>query len=260
MAMALIRRAYGELAKYRGAVELGWYDFRMGYRRSLLGPVWIGIQFCVWLGALTLILHRQLGDGPGSYAIYVATGMAVWEPLVGAMTDGARHFSQHAPLMKNVPVALSHLSVRRLAFLVFRAAVTAPIVIAVLIFFGPPIKLDNLILVVPALALLVLTMYSIIVLFGFIGAYHRDFEFFIPAVARFLFFVTPIFWQATEGVQKAISLLNPFTYYLDIVRGPLIGVSPPLSTWIIVGTFTAIGFLASLVVQANFRRSVIFWI
>jgi ABC-2 type transport system permease protein len=81
-------------------VELGWYDFITGYRRSLLGPLWIIIHFSVWIASLTLLLHSHLGDSLGSYALYVAVGMMVWEPLSGAMTDGPKHLSQHAQLRR----------------------------------------------------------------------------------------------------------------------------------------------------------------
>lgn len=258
--MGFFGRVYGALAKYRGAVELGWYDFMMGYRRSLLGPFWIMVQFGVWLAALTLILHRQLGDSPASYAIYVAVGMAVWEPLAGAMLDGSRHITQHAQLIKSVPVTLNYIAVRKLAFLLFRACLTVPVVVALLAIFGAPPDPATLILIVPAGLLVMLTMYAIIVVFGFIGAYNRDFEFFLPAVTRFLFFVTPIFWSATEGAQRTISLFNPFTYYLAIVRGPLLGVAPSTLQWGVVIALTLLGLITAVIVHANFRKSVIYWI
>ncbi len=255
----VVRTAYGEVARFRGAVELGWYDFTTSYRRSLIGPFWITIQFCVWIGALTLILHAQLGDSMGSYAMYVALGMLVWEPMVGAMIEGPKHFSQHAQLIKSVPIKLSQLSVRKLAFLLFRAGMTIPVVLALMLISNAPITLSTLLLA-PAVILVLMTMYSCIVLFGFIGAYQRDFEFFVPAATRFLFFVTPIIWQANEGIRKTISFFNPFTYYLEIVRGPLLGAPPSLLTWAIVTAISFAGFIAALTVQSFFRKSVIFWI
>lgn len=258
--MKIFRRAYGGLAKYRGAVELGWYDFTMGYRRSLLGPLWVAIQFLVWLSALTLILHQQLGNGLWPYAAYVGTGMFVWEPLSGAMLEGARHFSQQAQLIKSVPVPLSYISVRKLAFIIFRAAVTIPIVAGLLVMSGTQHDPHALLYIPLALTLVLLSMYCVIVLFGFVGAYHHDFEFFLPAVTRFLFFVTPIFWQPTDGLRQTISDFNPFTYYLNIIRAPLLGTPPSQMDWVVVGTFTFVGVVASLIVQFNFRKSVIFWI
>lgn len=258
--MSILGRAYGGLAKYRGAVELGWYDFTMGYRRSLLGPVWVAIQFVVWLSALTLILHANLGTGVWSYAAYVGTGMFVWEPLAASMQDGARHFSQQATLMKSVPVALSQISVRKLAFILFRASVTVPIIVFLLFMSDTQIDPRALVYVLPGAALMLVSLYCIIVLFGFVGAYNHDFEFFLPAVTRFLFFVTPIFWHPTDGLRRTISVFNPFTYYLNIVRQPLLGMPPTQMDWIVVGSLTLIGVIASLIVQANFRKSVIFWI
>lgn len=258
--MNVFQRAYGGLAQYRGAVELGWYDFSMGYRRSLLGPIWIAVQFLVWLSALTLILHAELGNGLWSYAAYVGTGMFVWEPIAASMQDGARHLSQQSVLLKSVPVPLSYISVRKLAFIVFRASVTLPIIAVVLLMSGAETNISVLALALPALALILISMYCIIVLFGFVGVYNRDFEFFLPAVTRFLFFVTPIFWHPTDGLRKAISDFNPFTYYLDIIRSPLLGTPPSQMDWIVVGSFTAAGVIAALIVHFNFRKSVIFWI
>ncbi len=258
-ASAAVRRVYGGLARFRGAVELGWYDFVMGYRRSFIGPFWQTIQFCIWIAALTLILHTQLGDSIGSYALYVAVGMAVWEPLAGAMTEGPRHFSQHAALIKDVPIKLSQLSVRKLAFLVFRACMTAPVLIAMFLIFGETPSPDIALLGLAAV-LILMTMYAFIVLFGFIGAFNHDFQFLVPAAMRFLFFVTPIIWQADSGFRKAISVFNPFSYYLEIVRGPLLGTPAPLTSWLVVAALSFTGLALALIVQGVFRRSVIFWI
>ncbi|GIK47444.1 MAG: putative O-antigen/lipopolysaccharide transport integral membrane protein ABC transporter RfbD [Alphaproteobacteria bacterium] len=258
-AIAGLRSTYSGIAQLRGAVELGWYDFITGYRRSLIGPFWVTIQFSAWILSLTLILHAQLGDSLGSYALYVAVGMMVWEPLSGAMAEGPRHFSQHAQLIQNVPIQLSHLSVRKLTFLVFRASMTAPVLLLLIVIFGGEVAI-NLPLLALAAVLILMTMYAFIVLFGFIGTFNHDFGFFVPAVTRFLFFVTPIIWQANEGIRKTISYFNPFSYYLEIVRGSLLGLPMSVTSWIVVASISLTGLIAAFIVQSVFRRSVIFWI
>lgn len=254
-----LRQLYGGIARLRGATELGWYDFITGYRRSFIGPFWIAIQFLVWILSLSLILHAQLGDSLGSYTLYVAVGMLVWEPLSGAMNEGPRHFSQHAQLIQNVPIHLSQLSVRKLAFLVFRACVTIPVVLLLMLAFGV-MPAPNLPLLALASVLVLMTMYAFIVIFGFIGTFNHDFAFFVPATTRFLFFVTPIIWQANEGIRQAISFFNPFTYYLEIVRGSLLGLPMSSTAWIVTASLSLTGFVLALVMQGLFRRSVIFWV
>ena len=62
---------------------------------------------------------------------------------------------------------------------------------------------------------------------GILSARFRDIPQLITNVMQVLLYVTPLLWDASSlGPRAWIAGLNPFTYLIQIVRGPLLGVSP----------------------------------
>lgn len=247
-----LRKSYHWTARYRGAVELGWYDFVTVYRRSFFGPVWPMIQMALWIGSITLVFHEALGDGLGSYALYVGLGLYAWDFIQAAVQEGPSHFTSQGGLIKNVPTELSIITVRKLAYLFFRAASQIPVPIFLVAFFGGTDW--HVLLILPVTVLFLLNAFSALTIGGILGVYFRDLEFFIPTVLRFLFFVTPIFWSGDAGFRKLLADYNPFSYFLELFRAPLNGESGSLMAWGVVAALTVVAFLAAIVMQ-RFHRS-----
>jgi len=250
---------FHQVARYRSAVELGWFDFVTMFRRSFFGPLWTLFQIAAWTATITLMFGDRLGIGIDAYVVYVGTGIYAWDIISSALSEGPRHLSKHADLIKSTRIDLSMLSVRKLSFLIFRSLFQAPVAIIIIILFGGGVDIGVLLLI-PAILLYAVNLYAILVVFGFIGVYFRDFDFFMPMLVRFLFFTTPIFWAGDKGVRKFFSTYNPFTYFLELIRAPLQGDYASLNAWLVVGAAAIIGSAAAFLVQLRFRRVVIYWI
>jgi ABC-type polysaccharide/polyol phosphate export permease len=65
-------RTIAPIARYRGAIELGWYDFIARFRRAFFGPLWVTFQFALWIGMLSMVLYDALGESFRSYIVYLA--------------------------------------------------------------------------------------------------------------------------------------------------------------------------------------------
>lgn len=243
----------------RAAAELGWYDFLMTYRRSFLGPLWLPIQMMALVAIITLVLGRSFADDVGLYAVYLALGLFAWELMSSALMEGPRLFAEKASLIRSVPVSLSTLALRKLVYLLCRTGLVAPVVAGIALIFGEPPRATAL-LVLIALPLLALNAYCVLILFGLIGVYLRDFHFLMQTVLRFLFFMTPIFWSGDTGARGFISKYNPLTYFIEIVRAPAMGEMPPARAWVIVIATAAVGVIAAYFVQTRFKRAIVFWL
>ncbi|MEM8770358.1 MAG: hypothetical protein AAGD92_01800 [Pseudomonadota bacterium] len=252
-----IHSIYHGLARYRSAVELGWYDFVGRFRRSKIGVLWSPIQMGMFVGVIVLLLRKGLGDGEMSYALYVAIGFYAWDFISVSLTEGATHFTAQAGLIKNTPVSLTHITLRKVSFLFFRSLLNAPIPIIAIVFFGGELGF-NLLWLLPAPILYACFTYSCLIVFGVIGAYFVDFSHMTQTVARFLFFTTPIIWQGDVGARKLISDYNPFSYFIEIVRAPLSGnvISP--TAWLVVIAASFGGLLLAVWVQTAFRTRLIY--
>ncbi len=251
------RRIFHRVAQFRGAVELGWYDFINGFRRSYVGPLWATAQMGLWIATLTLIFGDRMEGGVADYAVYVALGFFAWDFISWSLGEGPGHLASKGAVLKNIPVALSQVTVRRVSYLVFRSAFQLPVPIVVVGAFGDWPG-ASMLLLAPAIILFLLSSYACLTICGVIGIYFRDFEFLMPTLTRFLFFMTPIFWTADSGLRKLISTYNPFSYYIELVREPMTGgVGSPLA-WMIVTGLSVSGFAFAIFLQQRFRTGIIY--
>jgi len=103
--------------------------------------------------------------------------------------------------------------------------------------------------------LIIMTMFTFslgtIMLTSSISVYSRDFQYLITALARILFWVTPIIYEigsraGAGGILYTIIWLNPLTYYIEglhdvIYRGEIPGIEILLGCVIISIVMFTIG-------------------
>ena len=248
------------IARYRGPVELGWYDFIARFRRAYFGPLWITFQFALWIGTIALLLHDALGDGFSSYIVYLGVGYFVWEFLSSTIGEGPSHFTARESLLKNIPITLSNLTVRKVTFLFSRSPCQLPVVIIIILVFGDIQRPELLLLLLPLPVFLACFAYAMMVLLGLIGTIYRDTSFLMASIVRFLFFTSPVIWRGDAGMRKTISDYNPLAYFLELARAPIEGRFPPINAWIVVAAASFIGLAVALWVQSAFRNRMVYWL
>lgn len=253
-----LARAYSAVARYRGAVELGWFDFTTRFRRSFFGPLWATFQLGLWIASLAIIFHEALGEQFASYVIYVGLGLYIWDYLSASLIEGPSHFTSQAELIKNVPVDLSYITVRKISFLLIRSLFQLPIPIFLILIYGDIAKPTLLFLLAPIPILLAAFTYACLIILGMLSAQFRDIPFLMPSIVRFFFFTSPIIWRGDTGVRKVISDYNPFAYFLELLRAPIEGRAPLISAWVIVSVISFGGFALALWVQSAYRNRLIY--
>ncbi len=76
------------------------------------------------------------------------------------------------------------------------------------------------------LGLLLVLVWSpaVVAVFGFLGAFFPDSQFIVTNLMRVAMFATPIFWthEGEGGLRGAFYYWNPFTYFIDMVRQPIV--------------------------------------
>jgi ABC-2 type transport system permease protein/lipopolysaccharide transport system permease protein len=116
-------------------------------------------------------------------------------------------------------------------------------------------------LAIPGLLLLGLNGMYIGMLLGVFGTRFRDLHPIVTSVVQVIFFITPIFWKPDQLSHRHVFVtFNPFAYMVDIVRMPLLGEVPPLSTWVVVIVMTIVGQLIAFTFFARYRARVAYWL
>jgi len=259
-----LARGWGQ---YELWLQLGWQDIKQRYRRSTLGPLWITIATGVMSLALGLLYSMLFQISVREFLPHVTVGFIVWGFISGCIKDGANVFIENEGLIKQLPSALS-VHVYRLVWrqLLFFAHNMVIWLILILV-FRIPLGWD-LLLFIPALALMIINGVWVTMLFGIIATRFRDVAPLLEALVQLLFYVTPIVWttktlreQGGEVAQRArIAELNPLYHYLEIVRAPLIGEPLAAYHWLIVLAGTVIGLFLAMLAMKFWRFRVPYWV
>ena len=236
-------------------VALASEDIGDQHRRTTLGPLWLLINYLAFAGTFIFIFHR--GDTGPTYATYVATGLLVWFFIMETITTSVTLFVREESLIKGTTLPLSVYVMRSLLQSVIRAGYALVGCLAVLLLSGVPVTAAWL-WSAAALLIIVLTAPAVIIVCAFLGVFFPDSQFVVSNLMRVGMFVTPVFWSdpGLGGIRGAFYRFNPFTYFLDIARVPILTGLAPLRE---LGLCIAIGLLVWLVavlLLGGFRRQV----
>jgi lipopolysaccharide transport system permease protein len=110
------------------------------------------------------------------------------------------------------------------------------------------------------LLLIVAVTPAVITIFAFLGAYFPDGQFIVGNIMRIGMFLTPVFWSydGSGALQHAFYWWNPFTYFLDIARAPIVSGIFPAWSFAFCVTVSLILWALALALLGRFRKQVIF--
>lgn len=257
-------RAVADIAagflNYRIWQTLTWNDLAKRYSRSWIGLGWVMIAFAFFMLVKVVIFGSLSSADSGTFAVHLAIGYMLWRFISGILTDGASTFISSHSWIKSEPIPLSTF-VYKVVFTNFVLFVlTSPAVIAICYYFG--IWTVGGIEHIPlALAAILVNAVWIALSLGIICARHRDIMHLIRSVMILLYFASPILWMPSDSpTLELIATYNPISYFIEILRGPIMNGFWPVRAWIVVGAFTIGGWLFALFLLARFKNRVVFWL
>src|SRR5690554_1868513 len=80
------------LRKYELWITMGLQDLRRGYRRSVLGPLWLTLSLAILVTALGLLYGALMGTPKEVYIPHLALGFIAWNFIHGVITDSCNVF------------------------------------------------------------------------------------------------------------------------------------------------------------------------
>jgi ABC-2 type transport system permease protein/lipopolysaccharide transport system permease protein len=242
-------------------LTLGWRDILSRYRRSWLGPFWIILSMGILAGVMGTLYSAIMLRPFDEYIPYLLVGFVCWGLFSALITEGCQAFTGNAAAIQEIPIPNS-VYVYRLVWrnLLVLAHNIITYIVFLLVFQISPFP--AVFFAVPGLVLILLNGMWIGLVFGIINARFRDFSQLINNLMRLFFFVTPIIWHAESatGFRRAFVSLNPFYYFVEILRAPLLGEVPGQFVWEVVLAITLIGWLGTLPIYARWRLQITYWV
>lgn len=240
----------------------GWLDVRQRYRRSLLGPLWVTMTMGISVLATGVVYAYLFRQDIKVYLPYVATGFVLWSLIAGYVGEACMVFIQNEGFIGQLklPYLVYPLRLlwRYIAFFLHHALVLM-IVLAMFV----DVSLPSLMSATLGLLLIVVNVFWMGLLLGLISVRLRDLPVLISTIIQLLFMITPVIWPAKAlGPRAFVAEWNPLYHLLESVRGPLLDASlPVINSHLYISLVMALGgTLVSLLVYANWRQRLLYWL
>jgi len=243
-------------------LTLGWYDIRGRYRRSAIGPFWITISMGVMIASIGIVFGQIFNTPMEEYLPFLAAGIILWAFITGTINEGCTGFIEAERMIKQLPIPLFVHILRVLWRNLLILAHNILILPLVLLVVGKGIGLEAL-LAILGLLLVALCLSWLAFLFAMLCARYRDLAQIVASVLQVAFYVTPIIWMPSvllDRMGATFLKFNPFYHLLDVIRAPLLGVVPSLTSWLVVLVVAIVGWGFTLLVFSRLRHRVAYWL
>ena len=244
------------------AVILASHDIRSRYRRSVIGPFWLTISLGVMIASIGIVFGQIFKTPIDEYLPFLAAGIILWAFITGAINEGCTGFIDAEGMIKQLPIPLFVHILRVLWRNLLILAHNILILPLVLLVMGKGIGLEAL-LAIPGLLLVALCLSWVALLFAMLCARYRDLAQIVASVLQVMFYLTPIIWMPSllpDRMGATFLQLNPFYHLLELIRAPLSGVVPGLTSWFVVLSIAVVGWAFTLLVFSRLRHSVAYWL
>lgn len=239
-------------------IALAQEDITDQHRLTLLGPVWLVANYLAFVGTFVFVFNHSSASAP-DYTVYVSVGLFVWLYLMEVMTQSPALFAREESFIKGTTLPLAVYVMRLTMQSVIRAGYALIGCLAIILISGATPSWAWL---WSALALLFIVAVTpaVVTIFAFTGTFFPDSQYIIGNALKIGMFLTPVFWKYDNsgGLQHAFYYWNPFTYFLDIVRIPMLTGSFPIQAFLITLAIGALAWLLALFMLGAYRKQLVF--
>ena len=229
-------------------VRLGKFELMKQTRNAVFSWVWLIVRpsvsiFCFWV-ALGLGLRADGGAaaaGLPPYILWLCAGVIPWFFMQSMLGQGADLFRRYRYLVNKINFPLPCITSMFIA-----ATMGVQLMLWVIlmgIYFVCGMSVDIYLLQVPVLLALMLIFWDFATLtLSLLAALSRDFRFFVNALNLPFFWLSGVIYHVDNlpfGLNRALKMLNPVTFFISGFRDALYG-----KTWFFADGPVTAGFAA----------------
>jgi ABC-type polysaccharide/polyol phosphate export permease len=255
-----VKELLSAIAAYDLWFHLAWLDIKLRYRRSKIGPLWLTLSMAIFCLALGVVYSKLWKTDIAEYLPFLSVGYVIWMFFAGVLNDFPNLYVDHALFLKDIKINPLTILLRVVARNVLTFSHNALIIIGIYLYFKivPGVVV---LLVFPAMLLVLLNLIAVGISLSIVGARFRDIAPIVQSVMQILFFVTPVmYFPRLVGTDSWVLAVNPFTYYLDLVRSPLLGSAPALHSWVVAASILVVLSIIAAVLYQRKSSRIPFWV
>jgi ABC-2 type transport system permease protein/lipopolysaccharide transport system permease protein len=212
----------------------------------------------ILIGMLGLLYSTLFKQDLRTYIPFVTTGFLVWGLISGIVLDSCNTFINSANIIKNTNIPFTVFVFRDISKNAFIFLHNVSVLIPIYLLW-PEYLTPKTLMAIPGLGLLLVNGVWVTLLLGIVCARYRDVPLIVNNLLQIGMFLTPIFWPPSAvGTRVIVLTLNPLYHALTLVRMPLLGQAPPLSSWLMMLAITITGALFTFAVFSRYRARIAF--
>lgn len=238
-------------------VALAQEDIGDQHRRTMLGPLWLLVNYLAFAGVFVFVFRNNSGE---NYLSYVAIGLLVWMYIMETINNSVTLFTREESFIKGTTLPLTVYVLRLAMQTSIRSLYSLAGCIVLLAISG--IQLDfSWIWSALGILLILVTTIPAIILFALAGTFMPDSQFVVAYMMRIGMFLTPVFWVHSgtgDNIRFVFYYWNPFTYFLEIVRAPILTGEFPAQAFLLCGSMSAALWIVALLLFGSLKKDVVF--
>lgn len=216
--------AFRELIYY-----FAWREFKVRYKQTAIGVLWVVFQPLLFGIVITLLLFRgnRISFGADLPVILpVFVGLLFWNYFEQSVNNASNSLVNNQSIITKVyfPRFIPALAAALAGIIDF--VVTLAVLLVMLLAYQ--VSPDPLALVaIPfALAITFLTIYGAGLLMATLNMRYRDIKFALPFALRIMLFATPVFYPLSFLPERFhwIILLNPVAVSIELARSTILSL------------------------------------
>jgi ABC-type polysaccharide/polyol phosphate export permease len=242
--------------------RLGWLEIKRRYRRTVIGPFWSSISLAIYVIAVGILGASLWNQSVNEYLPFLVSGMLAWMFVSTIVMESCGLFINGSDLFGKFSFDYSILAYA----LVWRNFITflhnLIVYLLIVLLLAPQLLTPNFVLAIPGIFLLLVGGVAVALLCGMLCLRFRDVAQVITSIMQIALLVTPIFWppNSLAGTSRFIFVdFNPCYRIVDLVRRPLLGNAPTLTSYATVLSMVIVAWILAFIAFRRFRHRIAYW-
>jgi ABC-type polysaccharide/polyol phosphate export permease len=242
--------------------RLGWLDVKRRYRRTVIGQFWTSITLAVYVLSVGILGAGLWHQDIHEYLPFLVSGLSVWMLVSTIVGESCSLLIVAQSLFRNFRFEFSIFAYALVwrNFIVFLHNLIVYVLVAIPL--KPAVISFATLLVVPGVLIVLANGVWLAILIGMLCLRYRDVHHVITTSLQILMLITPLLWppdSLSGAVRLAFVGFNPIYHLLEVVRAPLLGMVPPVTSYVAVAVISLVGWLVTYSAFRRFRSRITYW-
>lgn len=237
-------------------------DFKLKYRRSVLGVLWSVLNPLLMMCVLTAVFSFMFRFDIENYPLYLILGNTIFSLMADSTTGAMNSILDSASLIKKIRIRKLIFPLEKVLFQLVNFCFSLIAVAAVMLFFRIA-PTPNILLLPVLLVFVFLFSAGLGMLLSALAVFFRDILHLWSVVITAWTYATPLFYPITmlPDWMAAIMNFNPMYHYVTYFREIMLwGQTPGLQENLICLGFAVITFAVGLLVFRKLEKKFILYV